>query len=403
MNLRATSLPALLSVLLGCASEAPQQPSGAPPAVIPAQLPANLTSAQYLAYRASVECAAMFTCPITSLASAMRIYLGDYARCAARPDLLPGDDDRRRTAARVAASRLRFDPDAARRCLEGLRGSVCAEVAACDAVYVGATALGMPCLDGRECAGDAWCSHRGDDGSFSCPGVCAARVPLGAQCDGNNESCSAAGASGRVECQYDPARSGEAFPFRCTDRGAVQVVSEGAECVDRGAGSGPPLACAPGYDCVYRSTATGGTSTCRAPAAAGEECARYCLPGAVCEFDSTRFMQRCLPFVVRNREGDTCVQGNNGGEVCNVLVGLDCVAGHCRRVGTGAEGSVCFTGRYGVTSCNAGLFCSAATMTCQRPRADGAPCRGDDECASGACASDGTGVPRCVAAPTGCS
>ena len=88
---------------------------------------------------------------------------------------------------------------------------------------------------------------------------------------------------------------------------------------------------------------------------------------------------------VRNAEGETCVQGNRGSESCNVLLGLDCVAGRCRRVGTGALDSPCFSSRYGVDNCTRGLYCSAATQTCQRRKADGMPCRSGEECESREC------------------
>lgn len=389
--------PMLLSVVIfaACASESPQPPGGTPPEVIPAQLPATLTAAQYFAYRANVECAAMFSCAQPLAPAALRPYVGDYARCVTRADLLPDAVTRRRTAELLAAGRLRFDADAARRCLDGLRASVCAEPAACEAVFVGATPLGAPCIDRGECAGDAWCAYRDRDGRYSCPGRCTARLPVGEQCFGDNEACSTAGASGRVQCTYDPARSGQSSPFTCVDRGPLTVVPEGGECADRGDGSAPLRACAPGLDCGYVSNASGVVSACKPPAAAGDFCTRYCQPGALCEFDNSRFSQRCLPFVVRNVEGDRCVQGNSGAEACNVLLGLDCVAGRCQRVGTGAERSVCFTNRFGLSNCNLGLFCDPATMTCQRRRADGMPCRNDDECEVRNCESTDTGG-RCA-------
>ncbi|MFO0653085.1 MAG: hypothetical protein U0326_43100 [Polyangiales bacterium] len=400
MNTCAPLSTLLLTALLGCASEVPSQPA-APPAVIPAQLPATLSSAQFLAYQASVECAAMFSCAAQPSTAALRIYLGDYARCAARLDLLPDAPQRRRLAGLVAAGRLRFDEAAARRCLEAERASVCAAPADCAAAYAGVTPTGMPCVDRRECAGDAYCSFRTAEGNFGCPGRCAARLPVGSQCFGDSDACSAAASPDHVDCAYDPSRSGSPWPFVCRDRASI-TVAQGGECANNGDGTAPQRTCAAGLDCTYVSETTGVTSRCTPPAPAGETCSRYCQPGSVCEFDGTRFMQRCLPFTVRNAEGETCVQGNNGGEVCNVLLGLDCVAGHCRRVGTGAENSVCFTGRYGVTSCNPGLYCNAATMTCQRRKADGAACRTDDECQSLACENDSAGQATCVATPSGC-
>jgi hypothetical protein len=388
-------------VIVGCASESPQPPAPAPTVVIPAQLPATLTAAQYFAYRTNVECAAMFACAQPLAHAALRPYVGDYARCVARVDLLPDEVTRRHTATLLAAGRVRFDADAARRCLEGLRASVCAEPAACEAVFVGTTALGAPCFDREECAGDAYCAYRTLEGAYNCPGRCAARVALGESCFGDNEACASTGAGTHVRCMFDPARSGQRFPFACVDRGPLTVVPEGGECADRGDGSAPFRTCAPGLDCGYVSNASGVVSACIPPAAAGDLCTRYCQPGALCEFDNTRFTQRCLPFVVRDTEGGRCVQGNSGAEACNVLLGLDCVAGRCQRVGTGAENSVCFTNRFGLSNCNAGLFCNPATMTCQRRLADGMPCRSDDECEVRNCETTATGS-HCAVEMTRC-
>lgn len=388
------------SALGACASEAPQPPA-APPVVIPAQLPATLSSEQFLAYEASVECAAMFSCAAPPSTAALRVYFGDYARCAARRDLLPNTPQRRRLAWLVSAGRLRFDEAAARRCLEAQRASVCADPSDCAAAYAGATAAEAPCVDRRECAGDAYCSFRTAEGGFGCPGRCTARLPVGAQCFGDSEACSSSPSAARIDCVFDPSRSGSPWPFVCRERSVI-TVAQGGECANIGDGAGPQRVCAPGLDCLYVSESTGVTALCAAPPPAGAACSRYCQPGSICEFDATRFMQRCLPFTVRNAEGETCVQGNGGSEVCNVLLGLDCVAGRCRRVGTGAENSVCFSGRFGVTSCNVGLYCDSATMTCQRRKADGASCRVADECQSLACEGDSAGANRCVAAPSGC-
>ena len=67
--------------------------------------------------------------------------------------------------------------------------------------------------------------------------------------------------------------------------------------------------------------------------------------------------------------------------------------GRCRRVGTGAENSPCFTGRYGVDSCNPGLACSPATQTCRPLKAEGESCASGAECAVGVCVGDNASLP----------
>lgn len=403
MKTRVTFALCVVSLALGCSSDPATPPASATTQPIPTQLPATLTATQFLAYQASVECASMFACAAEAPVAALRAYLGEYARCVARADVLPGDSTRRRTAASLAAGRLRFDEPAARRCLAALRASMCDRHAECDSVFVGAVAAGGACFSNDECAGDNACTINDGLGTVTCPGRCEARVPVGGLCDTSADACSQVGAAGVVECLYDPAAPSGRPPFRCVDRGAEQIVPEGGDCNNSGSIGGPIRSCATGLECRYVFDGSMTRQTCNAPAPAGTTCSRYCQAGSLCEFDSSRFEQRCLPFTVRSREGETCVQGNNGSEVCNVLLGLDCVAGRCRRIGSGAEGSVCFGGRFNVTSCNAGLFCSPATGTCVRRKADGAACSTDDECESRWCSDDSTGATRCIAFSERCS
>lgn len=72
----------------------------------------------------------------------------------------------------------------------------------------------------------------------------------------------------------------------------------------------------------------------------------------------------------------------------------ECVSAHCRGVGTGVEGTCapppgvgeeCPTAR-----CAEGLRCDLATSTCVVPKADGAECASDGECASNGCSEEQT-------------
>ena len=187
------------------------------------------------------------------------------------------------------------------------------------------------------------------------------------------------------------------------DCALADAVMAGEVCYDLNTSRPRMLPCEAGTEC--RNGAAPGQSaryTCQAPPGVGQLCVSRCSGDAVCEFDQSVFQQRCFPVLVRNAEGDTCVQGNRGGEVCNVLLGLDCVAGRCRRVGTGTEGSVCFSSRYGFDNCQRGLHCDSTTGTCRPRKADGMPCRDPDECLSRACVPDPSGSgARCGVTP-GC-
>jgi hypothetical protein len=390
-----TMTPYALLTAAMCAACADDEAAAPPPEAIPATLPAALTLAQFQTIEANVECASLFACTPQGSDAGVAQYMGGYARCVAHTDALPGAALRRRDARLVADGVARFDADAARRCLDAQRTSPCAEPAACAEVFVGTVAVGQPCQVDEACAGDAYCSALTPAGESRCPGLCVPRIALGERCFGDFRVCSAQGLTGGVDCRFDTALSGERYPFRCIAAEAPGQAREGEICTDYRGEARVSRVCAPGLDCVTRNTAEGSYAVCSGPAALGAPCVARCQRGAVCDFDNTVFTQRCLPFVVREREGERCVQGNNGGEVCNVLLGLDCVAGRCRRVGTGAENSPCFSARFGVDSCNAGLVCSPATQTCRPRKAEGEACASGEECAVGVCVGDAAGVRRC--------
>ncbi|UJR78168.1 hypothetical protein [Sandaracinus amylolyticus] len=101
---------------------------------------------------------------------------------------------------------------------------------------------------------------------------------------------------------------------------------------------------------------------------------------------------------------------------CNPITGLgaegaacgapwECASGYCRGVSSGVEGTCaalpgvgaeCPTGQ-----CAEGLRCDLGSSTCVEPKADGAECTSDDECASNGCSAE-QGTPGVCNAPSVC-
>lgn len=379
----------LAVVLAGCA-DAP--PPGGAGEVIPAALPASVPLEQYVALLARVECARLFQCATNAQQVQLRAVFGAYERCVAHDDELPSAPYYERQRRVVAMGARRYDGAAARRCLDALRGAVCAAAApaACDEVLAGTVAEGGECRHPEQCAGDTYCQQRGTDGRQVCPGRCVARVAAGGEClYGDSAACSQRGAATAIVCNYDQALRGTPNPYRCVSATPGDPVAPGEVCYDPSMPSNNrQRPCLGDTECRRMTSPDGGVERvmrCLPPPSLGEFCSGRCQGDAVCEFDQSVFQQRCVAVGVRSREGETCVQGNRGSESCNVLLGLDCVAGRCRRVGTGALDSPCFSSRYGVDNCTRGLYCSAATQTCQRRKADGMPCRSGEECESREC------------------
>lgn len=384
-------LGALLALTLTACAEAPPG-TRVPAEVIPATLAASVPVEQYVEVMGRVSCARLFQCAGGNQEAQLRAVFGAYERCVAHDDELGVATYHARQVRLAAMGLRRYDGAAARRCLDALRSGLCAtpEPAACGEVFAGTVAEGGECRLADQCAGDAYCAQRGPDGRYVCPGRCTARGAVGAPCpSGDAGACSQRGAAGPVTCSYVQSLRGTPNPYRCALVAAGDPVLPGEVCYDPAMpGNGRQLPCAEGHECRRVTSPDGGTERvmrCLPFPVLGELCGGRCQGEAVCELDQSVFQQRCVAVGVRSREGDTCVQGNQGSESCDVLRGLDCVAGRCRRVGTGLVDSVCFTSRYGVDNCAGGLYCSGATLTCQRRKADGAPCRAADECESREC------------------
>jgi hypothetical protein len=398
MDLRSAVFPL---VMAACASEAGVPMPGTATDPVPASLPAVVPMEQFFEVSRSIECAEYFRCAARNNNAEIRAVFGTYDRCVALVRDLASEASRVRSARLTAMGVVRYDGTAARRCLEAQRAPRCGErpPQACDAVFQGTAPIGGMCTHAEQCAGDAACVTF-DDRMPRCPGVCVARVAIGEPCMGAAPICS--NAAGPASCNYEQELATTPNPYRCRALVDTPTVGAGEVCVDFSVPRFMERRCPSGMEC-RDSQRDGGSSTqrtCQGPAAPGERCETLCTGNAVCDLDQIRFTRRCLAFEVRDREGETCIQGNGGSESCNVTRGLNCVQGRCRRVGDGAEGSVCFTNRFGLSNCRSGLWCHTATMTCRPRLADGMPCRNPNECESRACVPDRmTGTTRCGLSP----
>jgi hypothetical protein len=247
----------------------------------------------------------------------------------------------------IDGGKIKFDGNAAARCLstiEGLSSCKKGEVAAagevlddgCPGLFTGTVAIGGACFFDAECTSglcqrtDPGCSVR----KQCCGGTCADVPPpiaVGGDCSSPmaNQSC-AAGSSCRQ------GQSGQ--PNSCMPR----VAMEGAACKDLD-GCLYPLFC----DVV---SATGGTGTCKRPAATGETCNPEALESCddgrdVCDAETLT----CIPRVAVGAActPNTCV----GWAVC---LNTSCVA----RPGIGGRCDPTFGAQ-----CLGGSVCTIASCT----------------------------------------
>ncbi|MCA9516746.1 MAG: hypothetical protein KC635_17515, partial [Myxococcales bacterium] len=333
----------------------------------------------------------------------------------------------------VADGRLRYDAEAAARCVAAMDDPTCGPVYIVLADNLGREASG-PCSDvfvglggdGATCYRDAGFAADGCDADHactrsSCPGTCAAWAPVGTTCDADHEcepttsfcdqtqTCRALRGAG-VSCDYDYQCQS---PLRCysTEQGGpgkcVSPLGIGDACV-------APLDCFPGLVCV--------DGACAQESTAGGVCRDdgNCPEGLVCRPETVAAAAtatvgdgRCLaPIAV----GETCSE--LPWDWCGRDAGCYAVDG-----GTGDEPPVCRGpsdqgGPCDPAGCKEGLHClfnDSGPFRCAQQLPLGGFCGQSVEpwkaCAEGVCASDGTcralggaeGVPCAYGEPASCA
>lgn len=228
----------------------------------------------------------------------------------------------------LASGRLRFDEDAAERCLDFIRKASC-EASPLTPVMTtrgleyddpcaflqGQVAQGQPCTRSVECGTGMYCAFAEGE---QCLRVCTPRP-----------------APGTPVTDADACAPGELLvDFRCQ-----RPLERGAACDSTDLGLDGP--CAWGLRCAPQS------HTCQPQRTVGDACGgdsdTWCGWSRVC-FDGT-----CRPL---RKEGESC-NATSAGQ------------------------------RYGLQDCQVGLFCDAdrgQRGVCRTPRAVGEACRGDSEC-----------------------
>ncbi len=323
----------------------------------------------------STLCENLFRCSNNREQGQARLYFGDLASCTralARLSNLDLED----LARGVSTGRLRYDPAAARRCLDGFRATCSLELEigeVCAGVFVGSVPRGGQCFRDEDCAGDSFCVA----GSTGCPGTCNPRAPLGASCDHDPDCTRASG----------PSRCFQATSPGTTNR-CVQVVGGPAAAAGQPCGAIPQGAtrvietpCAPGLSC--QTGIDGSEGTCRLAIAEGQarRSSDVCAPGMVCMGGA------CTRITVRMAAGEACSVGGFP-EVCSPFANLRCEAGRCVSIGNGTLGSSCQSGDiYDLIGCNTGLYCERSTQRCTTRNPPGSRCERGAQCSTGECRS----------------
>jgi len=234
--------------------------------------------------------------------------------------------------ASIAAGKVKYNGDRARRCVDSIGGGACSSALSgatatedCRFTFEGQMAVGEACMSG-ECVPSAYCTR--DTGATACPGTCVARVPEGGT------------ASKAAECVVPLVLIGG----KCAKpRATGESCTTSAECAD--------LAC-------------GTDSKCKAPGANGDACSAT----APCGFGT------CVDSVCRSLgdTGEACVGSASSYQSAGCKLDLYCdrtasAAGTCQE--PKSEGQSCS----GLTSCAPPLQCSSA-MVCAKPATAGQSC-----------------------------
>ncbi|MBT8493999.1 MAG: hypothetical protein KJO07_13175 [Deltaproteobacteria bacterium] len=311
----------------------------------------------------------------------------------------------------VRAGTALYDPAAASACLANLRdscrtGEVVDVIApvndfpfvseACGLMFVGLFEDGQPCINSEQCGLSGYCERDSDSCSDQCcSAVCSfSQQPLFAECQGQSTcdpglvcvqnsdlgiSTCQTGTNGSPctdnrECRFDHfCELGGGDVGTC-----VSDVGENGGCVSD-AQCPAPLRCV-GDDGPV------GSGTCQRADQQGQPCD---IDAEVDEFGANADCVGDLYCDAIPGELGACEPYPGDGEDCAGSRDR-CAAGfYCRDsddvcVPLGGSGATCDNNP--PFSCQPGLICMDATLTCQAPFEAGANCEEDLECASGICA-----------------
>ena len=285
----------------------------------------------------------------------------------------------------IKAGRAKFDPRAARRCIDGLTSRTCDRIAtdvlqSCFAATTGLVAAGGSCSWVFECA-EGFCT-RGDSG---CPATCTRAVQPGGTCPGKqNAQCDGRAGFGCVNSVcVAPLGVGETCSFTSNCQ-VPFYCSASSLCARRGdalASCEQDEQCSPGLYC--RVTSAGGL--CNKKVARGQPCGEdadhaisadsECADGLLC----SGLIQRkgapvagtCVP------PGDVGATCNAGADVNGCAAGLNCVSGRCTMPPSSGP---CVNG----ACLRSAAYCDPSGQ-CQPRKANGAACKDAHECQSSYC------------------
>jgi hypothetical protein len=337
------------------------------------------THAAFLEQRTRLACERIMECPIPSGDRlAARLVYGTVAGCEAgvASALARSAPDRDLQEA-LDAGRIVFDPSAGAACLAQMEDSSRASTTeSCNAVYTGTVQEGGACYRHEDCAGNAYC----ESDTWSCPGTCAPRVPLGEPC-GSDAACDPSG--GEVFCDWS------LTPAVCAALVVRENAGLGEACGQQSDGELVLCACS-----QWCSPAM----VCENPIPLGQPCSSggdVCESGALCRGpDGERVCQSIE--IVSEPDAACDEQEEYPALICDRSAGLDCVDGRCAWLGNGELGSGCEPGESGEQMCQPRLFCDDASgePTCQPLKAPGAPCANSRECSTACDMVEGVCVDR---------
>jgi hypothetical protein len=241
----------------------------------------------------------------------------------------------------------------------------------------GSCATGLYCTESRYVA---------DAGLKSCR-TCEAKPVSGEVCSGSAQCVTAA------FCQYP----NDGGPNRCQTKYADGIAcTYSEECVSEFCNQNtkkcdplgkPGSACTVAMDC--RTGYCDATQKCAtykpngSSCATGDECSyKLCSDAGICGLaDGTpcNGSSNCASsFCDPNTNPDVCVARKAAGTACTNSD--ECVTNYCD-----FNSKLCIERCNSDSECDAGTKCSFSSNRCEGPKANGASCRSDDECASGSC------------------